>query len=43
MIGIHIGTLDNPDAFPPTQHIFYGDRVSWFETNDELPRYPAMS
>ena len=42
IIGIHIGTLDNPDAFPPTQHIFCRDRVSWFETNDELPRYPAM-
>ena len=42
MIGLYLGTLDNPDAFPPTQHVFDGDRVSWFETNDELPRYPTF-
>lgn len=42
IIGIHVGTLDNPDAFPPTMHVFHRDRVSWFETNDELPRHPAL-
>ena len=41
-IAIFIGTLDDPDAFPPNQHVFHGDRVSWFETSDELPRYPTM-
>ena len=42
LVGLYIGTLDYPESFPPTQHIFHRDRVSWFETSDELPRYPTM-
>lgn len=39
---IHISTFDNPDALVPTAHSFYPDRISWFETADNLPRYEGF-
>ena len=35
---IHISTLDDPDRFPPTEHVFHGEKISWFEVRDELKR-----
>jgi len=34
-----ISTLDNPEAFAPQCHIHHGERLPWFETSDNLPRY----
>ena len=34
-----IATLDQPDAVAPGFHIFYGEKIAWFETADELPRH----
>lgn len=31
--------LDNPEAFPPAQHIWYRRRLSWVKLADGLPRY----
>jgi hypothetical protein len=39
LVQFHIGTLDNPDAFPPRDHTHCGEQISWFETADRLPRY----
>lgn len=39
MVEILIGTLDDPEAFAPECHIHHGERLSWFETADTLPRY----
>ena len=36
-------TLDNPNAYPPDEHVYYGERVSWFNVEDELPHYDAVS
>ncbi len=36
-------TLDNPNAYPPDEHVHYGERVSWFNVEDELPHYDAVS
>ena len=41
VIEFHISTLDNPDAFKPTEHVFHGERIAWFDTSDDLPRYVA--
>ena len=38
-IGITIGTLDNPEAVHPTVHGWICERISWFNTHDELPKY----
>jgi hypothetical protein len=38
-LAIHISTLDHPEDFPPTEHVFLGDAIPWFEVNDDLPRH----
>ncbi|EED34373.1 glutathione-dependent formaldehyde-activating, GFA [Luminiphilus syltensis NOR5-1B] len=39
LVELYTGTLDNPEAFPPEQHIHHREHLSWFETLDRLPRY----
>ncbi|WP_371227863.1 hypothetical protein [Roseovarius sp. 2305UL8-3] len=39
LIEILNGTLDMPEAFAPRCHIHDGERLTWFETHDALPRY----
>jgi hypothetical protein len=39
LIEFHIGTLDEPNALPPSIHVFHGERLIWFDTADPLPRY----
>jgi hypothetical protein len=39
LIEFHIGTLDEPNALPPSVHVFHGERLRWFDTADGLPRY----
>ena len=45
MISLHIGTLDDPDAHPPTLHWRYEDRSPWCDAGADLPRvqmvYPS--
>ncbi len=38
-VEINVGGLDAPASSPPQHHIFTGDRIPWFETADDLPRY----
>ena len=35
----HISTFDDPNAFVPTNHVFYPERIAWFDVADGLPRY----
>ena len=37
-IEIAIATLDSTCNFEPDAHIFYSQKVSWFEPGDELPK-----
>ena len=39
MIGFHISTLDDPDAYVPDRHGRHEGRIAWFEVADDLPRY----
>ena len=32
-------TLDEPDDIRPEFHIFFGSKVAWFDTADDLPRH----
>ena len=41
LIEFHISTLDNPEEFPPNEHTHYGERISWLELVDTLPRFHA--
>jgi len=39
ILEFHISTFDNPNAFVPTNHVFYPERLAWFDVADDLPRY----
>jgi hypothetical protein len=39
IVEFHISTLDDPDAFIPTNHLFYPEKIAWFDVADDLPRY----
>jgi hypothetical protein len=38
-VGVTLGSLDNPEAVPPTVHGWESERIGWFHVADELPRY----
>jgi hypothetical protein len=35
---VPVGTLDNPDRVQPQIHQFWANRLTWFNTADDLPR-----
>ena len=40
---LYVGTLDDPERFVPTFHVFYAEHISWFDTADDLPRHQGLS
>ena len=38
-VDVYVGALDDPNAFPPRQHVWCESAVSWFAIDDQLPRY----
>lgn len=38
LMSLHIGTLDDPDAHPPTLHWQYQQRSPWCDAGSDLPR-----
>lgn len=40
-VDISVASLDNPEAIAPTMHIWTDSRIAWFDTADQLPRYPT--
>jgi hypothetical protein len=42
LIDITIGSLDTPDAVPPTLHYWDSRRLPWMQIGDGLPRYPEF-
>jgi len=36
-------TLEDPNAYPPDEHVFYGERVAWLNVEDKLPHYDRLS
>ena len=43
IIEFHVSSTDEPDRYPPTFHWHHGERISWFDSADSLPRYRASS
>lgn len=39
-IGLAMGSLDDPDRFPPTEHIWVSSRQTWLCLDDGLPQFP---
>ena len=38
-VDVAVGTLDDPGTAEPGYHIFWSQRVPWFEPKDDLPRH----
>jgi len=36
-------TLDDPNAYPPDEHVHFGERVGWITVADDLPHYDSVS
>jgi hypothetical protein len=39
-LDVTLASLDDPGAVRPSYHIWTSSRIAWFETADDLPRYP---
>lgn len=39
MVDIQTGTLDTPEALPPTVHVQTAERLPWMATIDTLPTF----
>ncbi len=39
IVELYISTFDDPNGFIPTNHLWYKDRIAWFDVADDLPRY----
>ena len=42
LIDITIGSLDRPEAIPPTLHYWHAEHLSWAEFADDLPRHKEL-
>ncbi len=42
-VQVCIGSLDEPGRVQIQDHVWTSSRVSWFDTNDRLPRFPNSS
>ena len=43
VIEVHVSTLDDPERIRPDRHVFYEERLSWFDVCDQLPRFNGSS
>lgn len=41
VIEFYVGVMADPDRYQPSKHIYYDERVSWFDIADHAPRYNA--
>jgi hypothetical protein len=39
-LDVTLASLDDPESIRPGYHIWTVSRIGWFETVDDLPRYP---
>jgi hypothetical protein len=39
-LDVTLASLDDPEAARPIHHIWTSSRIGWFDTADDLPRYP---
>ena len=39
-LDVTIASLDKPEALPPGHHGWTASRIAWFDSADDLPRYP---
>lgn len=37
---LYANTLNDPEIYEPTAHIFWSERLPWVRVNDDLPKHP---
>ena len=37
---LYAATLDEPQLYQPTAHLFWSERLPWIQITDNLPKYP---
>jgi hypothetical protein len=42
-VHLYAASLDDPLRVTPTRHVYVEERLAWFDTADELPRYARTS
>ena len=42
LIGLTMGSLDDPDAFQPVAHIFVAEKQAWLKLCDGLPQHQGF-
>ena len=42
-VHVYISTLDNPEHFEPRSHVFFIEKIPWFDTADHLPRFAGTA
>lgn len=42
-VGVLVATLDRPEAVRPSAHSWASERITWFDLDDGLPRFPGAS
>jgi len=40
--GIPLGILDDDPGIRPAEHVFVGEKLSWFEITDDLPQHEKL-
>jgi hypothetical protein len=40
VIGLTVGSLDDPSLFKPDMHVWVSSRQPWLQITDNLPQYP---
>lgn len=41
-IHLYISVLDDPEAFPPTAHVYAAEKISWLHLDDGLKQFEAL-
>lgn len=42
-VHLYIGTLEHPEKFVPTTHVYTSEQLPWFDVHDELPRFEKVA
>ena len=42
-VHLYLGILDEPDKFPPEDHVHYQEKVVWLKIDDDLPHYEGIT
>jgi hypothetical protein len=40
---ISLGSFCKPEDLPPDRHVWFSERVTWYQTEDRLPKHDAFS